>query len=757
MMLYPTRRSVIRTNLQTVPGRTPLMQALEPRRLLSAVYPTPFEQYLVELINQARANPAATAADFHIDLNEGLEEGTISPDAKQPVAINPFLVDGARSHSQWMLDADLFQHNGPGTATPGDRMTWAGYQFILPWEWGENIAWRGNTRRLPDPTQTTAQLHKDLFVDQGIDDRGHRTNMLDPAHKEVGTGILAGIFTQDGYDYKAIMATEDFAASGGNSFLTGVAYNDTVTKDQFYTPGEGLNGVTITAQRLSDNQVFTTSTWESGGYSLQLPPGTYRVAAAGTGLDGTVGYGKVTIGTQNVKRDFTKATPALDLTPPTASLAQADDVIYAGPTDSIIAIRFADNVGINPSGIGNQNVVVTGPDGFSAGASLVGIDASAADGSLRAVYRLIAPGGSWDRGDNGSYQVRLAASQVADTSGNYVAGELLGSFEVQIPPPSSGGIGNDNSHTALLESDTIVSGAEAGGPPVVQGFNPANDSQRFRILAFDGNFTGGVRVATGDINGDGTPDLIVAPGAGAGPNVRVFDGQSGKQLDGPLGSFFAYDPGFNGGVYVASGDVNGDGHADIITGTSLGPPNVKVFSGADGSVLASFFAYDPGFLGGARVAGGDVTGDGRADVLTAPGAGHAPNIKVFDGETSEQRNAFDAFDGGYQGGLYVAAGDTDGDGRDDIIISAQSVPHVKVFSGRDDSLLASYFAYPGFQGGVRVGAADVDGDGRADVLTAVGPGAGPHIKAFSGGHDFTTVQSFFANDPETDPSGLYIA
>src|SRR5207244_5549205 len=99
-----------------------------------------------------------------------------------------------------------------------------------------------------------------------------------------------------------------------------------------------------------------------------------------------------------------------------------------------------------------------------------------------------------------------------------------------------------------------------------------------------------------------------------------------------LRSFFAYDAGFSGGVSVAAGDVNGDGRADIITGAGAGgAPHVKAFSGLDGSVLRSFFAYDAGFSGGVYVAAGDVNGDGRTDIVTGAGAGGMPHVKAFSG------------------------------------------------------------------------------------------------------------------------------
>src|SRR5207249_2383581 len=104
-----------------------------------------------------------------------------------------------------------------------------------------------------------------------------------------------------------------------------------------------------------------------------------------------------------------------------------------------------------------------------------------------------------------------------------------------------------------------------------------------------------------------------------------------------LAQEFAYKADFRGGVWVAAGDVDGDGRAEVITAPGEGGgPLVKVLRGSDLSLLRGFFAYDPAFRGGARVAAVDATGDGRADIVTAAGPGGGPHVKLFDGGTGSE-------------------------------------------------------------------------------------------------------------------------
>ena len=247
----------------------------------------------------------------------------------------------------------------------------------------------------------------------------------------------------------------------------------------------------------------------------------------------------------------------------------------------------------------------------------------------------------------------------------------------------------------------IASGADQGVAPHVKAFTTRTFSLVGSFFSYSPSFAGGVRVAVGDVNGDGGADLITGTGPGAA-HVKVFVGGGLSESN----SFLAYGPSYTGGVFVATGDLDKDGHADIITGVDQGAgPHVKAFSGRNGTEIRSFFAYTVSFMGGVRVAAGDVNGDGYADIITGTGSGTAAHVKVFDGQTGAEIRSFLPY-ASFTGGVFVAAGDVDGDGRADIVTGTASVsPHVKVFRGSDNSELHSFFAYtPGFGGGVRVAA-----------------------------------------------------
>ncbi len=304
----------------------------------------------------------------------------------------------------------------------------------------------------------------------------------------------------------------------------------------------------------------------------------------------------------------------------------------------------------------------------------------------------------------------------------------------------------------VVRKDYFAVGTDAGTLARVNVYDADTGALVTTLLPY-GSFGGGVRVAVGDVDGDGFSDIITGS-ATTFTHVKVFSGRDFSEIR----SFLAYGN-FTGGVTVAAGDINGDGRADIITGAGAGAPggHVKAFDGATNALIASFFAYGAGFVGGARVAAGDVNGDGRADIITGTGpqAGVGPHVKVFLNGTPTEIASFFAYGFTFGGGVFVAAGDTNGDGRADIITGAGAVnPHVKVFSGAGLGELQSFFAF-GVTApvGVTVGAVDRNGDGRADLI--VGPTSlFSHVRTFDG-LTLGALDSFFAFGPVVGP-GIFV-
>lgn len=411
-----------------------VLDPLEERLLLSAAYPSNYDQYLLELINRARANPAAEAARYGIDLNEGLAVNTISAAAKQPLAFNPQLVYTAQNHSQWMLDHDVFAHN-EATVDPFARMTTAGYNYVTA---GENIAWQGTTGTL-DVQSYTNWAHGGLFVDEDIDGRGHRLNIMDDDFREIGIGDRTGQFTTGGVTYNSVMVTEDFGARGGNAFLTGVVYNDgLITDDDFYTPGEGLAGVTVRAVNVISAMTYEVATWSSGGYTMQLPAGTYSVTFSGGGFNGSVTYPNILMASSNVKVDATLdvvQTPTLTtvdaLTGATqnqaftityAMLAAAADEHDEGGREISFGVVAVSSGTLTKGGV----AVVPGVTLLSAGESLVWRPGANANGTLNAFTVK-----AWNGFNNSltAVQVKVAVGAVNDVPTLTTAKTLTGARE----------------------------------------------------------------------------------------------------------------------------------------------------------------------------------------------------------------------------------------------------------------------------------------------------------------------------------------
>lgn len=308
-------------------------------------------------------------------------------------------------------------------------------------------------------------------------------------------------------------------------------------------------------------------------------------------------------------------------------------------------------------------------------------------------------------------------------------------FKVQLTGASGAGIADAEGVGTILDDDHHLIATGSGS--LVRVFDATTGAMTGSFSPFGARFTGGVRVAVGDVNGDGVNDIIVGsgPGSANGARVRVFDGADPLHapLPGVLGDFAPYGRGYRGGVYVAAGDVDSDGMAEVIVAPSAGSSGqVRVYGGADGALLSKFTAFAR-TGGGVRVAAGDVNGDGFADIIA--GAGTGSGVRVFDALSGAALAGFtfQAFPKTHRTGVFVAGGDVNGDGLDDIIASAATASNlVRIFETGVSQSVPVQFAVGALKG-VRVSTADVNGDGIADIVTGSGPGTGDAVRVTHGG------------------------
>jgi hypothetical protein len=250
---------------------------------------------------------------------------------------------------------------------------------------------------------------------------------------------------------------------------------------------------------------------------------------------------------------------------------------------------------------------------------------------------------------------------------------------------------------AMADSRSLYAvGRDVGFSPTVTVYDAATGQRVNRFLAFEPSFGGGVRSATGDVNGDGFTDVVCATAAGTFARVRAFSGKDGSVLANRV----PFGIGYTGGLCVAVGDLDDDGVAEVVVGKTAGRSGVRVYHGGDFSLVSAFRAF-PRMSGGVSVAVANVAAHGPVVAVTSAAN---PVVRLFDA-SGTLVSSFRAFGGaGY--GITVAAADLTGDGSDELAVSPSAGSrHVSVLNPATSAMVATFTVAPSLDPvfGIRLG------------------------------------------------------
>jgi len=520
-----------------------------------------------------------------------------------------------------------------------------------------------------------------------------------------GPSFLAGGRITDSFPASITGATwvAVYTDSGGGGPAAGVGNIDAVFN---LAPG-GTATFTVTAPVLSSatGNLVNTAT-------VAVPPGT---------TDPTPG--------NNTSTDTDTPAPIADLailkTDGTATYLAGQPTVYTvtisniGPSD-VVAARVVDV--LSPLiGSATWTAAFTGGSGTAAGS-----------GSIDQLIALQA---------GGTAVYTITALVLVSASGN-----LINTATVTPPAGTTDPNPTNNSATdvdiPLPPRTGLVTGTDDGcaSTPLVRVLDPATGQTLSEFLAYESSFRGGVRVAVGDVTGDGIDEIVTAPGRGRVGEVRVWT-QAGVELIAyrtlPFGS------GYRGGVEVALGDVTGDGQDDLVTAMSNGVGRVSVFEvlplAADPVVnlpYRSFVPFAGPYAGGVNVAAADfgtfVNGtktswlpDGRCEVVVGTNAGIVATVRMYDLSVGPKIvGAIKPIAAKFTGGVTLSIGHWNSDGIPDILVGAgvNGMSVVEVYRGSTFTRAARLTAFSTFvkpNAKVYATSLDTSGDGIIDRVYAV--------------------------------------
>ncbi|MFA5047743.1 MAG: FG-GAP-like repeat-containing protein [Patescibacteria group bacterium] len=290
-------------------------------------------------------------------------------------------------------------------------------------------------------------------------------------------------------------------------------------------------------------------------------------------------------------------------------------------------------------------------------------------------------------------------------------GKLLGSFE----PLSQDYSGNVDLAVGNLDGGSepadIIIAQGSGQKPLVSVWD-SSGQKKFDFLAYAENFRGGVNVATGDNQADGRDEIFTGAGYGGGPQVRGF------QKNYNFLNFFAFDRAGRRGIRLAIVDLGSDNKAEIVVGSGLNEKaKIAIFNNIGEKVGEKNLDFLNSY-GGLSLAVGDVNNDGKSEIVLAGGYGNKPEIFILDGKL-KVLSKFQAQDSKNASGLNLAVGDVNGDGKKEIVSASsfKGTARITIFDGNGKKL-SEFEAYAKpYSYGVKLAVGDVNGDGKKEIVT----------------------------------------
>ncbi len=278
-------------------------------------------------------------------------------------------------------------------------------------------------------------------------------------------------------------------------------------------------------------------------------------------------------------------------------------------------------------------------------------------------------------------------------------------------------------------------------PGIVRFWNSAFTSST-SMTAIPRSALGGGTLASGDLEGDGTEEIVVGAGPTAEPYINIFNADHTKRR-----AFIAFEKTFRGGVRVTLADVDGDGKDEIIAAPGADhAPIVRIFR-ESGELVTETAVYQEQVRGGVHVAAIDLQQDGKDEIVTSPGPGGGPHIRIWDGTLHNVGMDFFAFDASMQDGVSIASMKTT---HGPMLLAAPeswSDPIIRRFSFTPTPMLASEFSAfdLGQKNGVSIASVDIDQDGTDEIAVARNGGAAPEVRLF----DLygTRIGSWLLHDP----------